>query len=1267
MWAVVALTLTHFSATGLPYAAAQPVSPETAAMMVLDSARRVYNEGKYPFAADRFREFLRQYGGHKDAPAAQYGLALALLESSPKDYPDAIAALQQVVGRQDFADRPFALYYLGAAQRRQGYLALEQAAAKPNEAGNYTNQAKQAFDQALPNFTAAAEAFTTRLQAPPAPPVIPLDPDWAAHARCARCEMLLRLDRHKEAADLAKAFLADKATETSRFRLLATYQLGFASFALKDYLAAGRALSQLVPFQQDFGLHARYLLARTHHLAEERPEATAQYKAVLADFEQQKKAAVEALKNPNALTPDDRTRLDALAKNPPPEFVQRAAFYTAWLLAEAGQYGPALDGFAVLMQYPKSPLTEETQLRQGYCYLQLRNYPAALQALAPLHKHPDLSDRALWWTARATAGAADPLNAQATEQALRSAIELLNRAADRANDLGRTDPEAKLRRGDILLEAGDTQQLAKQYREAVATYQKALAENNNPDRAEETLQRLATALHLNKQFKESDEICVRFEQTYPKSTLLAAVWFRAAENANLTALAAADDPNMRTRRPEVDRLSDEAIRRYQRLLQKYPEYTYVSLARHGLATAFYQRGLYADAITTLSAIAESDWNGDLAGVPYLMADCFLRDLPSETNDALQAAKLIDRAEQAGKLLEKFIAAQGPNPQTANPLTPDALLKLGYCHQRIGALLIDAPERQKRLTLARETYEKLMQQFGQSPAMPVAVFERAKCLALLNDINGAINEFNRFQADPLRSSPVAPLALMRSATLLRTQNRLTDAVNVMAQCRQYEGGLQNDPERSAWVPLIQYEHALAVKESGKLAEARGLFEGITRQFANRPEAANALWRAGQCRREELLATVATARETVSKPGLKPEQLTASIQAIDQSLAGLRQTAEFFKAEAAKLQPPAAGSEAHLRMLYEAAWSYRALAEAEIEAARQKLQAQALEKTLANLRKQQPNQPPPALNPPEIVLTTIPLQPSEQAARDQYNALLAVGRDVTLAARARLELAELLAQRSEHDRALELLAAALQSNPPLELADRIHLRIAVCLLAKNDPQAALGQIQAVQRNAASPLAAEARCLAGEAYAQAKDWNQAIEQLRPFRDQDPFRNLPGLSDRALLRMGQALAEAHRWDESRQTLEALTQRFGQSPWVHEARYGIGWAWQNQNQFDQAANAYAEVTRGTTAQVAAQAQLQMGRCRLLQKRFPEAAKDLLVVPSTYDYAEPSAAALYEAGQAHLEMKQPAEAAKLWQAVTRDYASSRWADSARQRLPAVQN
>lgn len=1238
--------------------------------MVLDSARRAYNEGKCDFAAERFREFLRQYGGHKEAPAAHYGLALSLLELPQRDYNNAIAALQQAVGRQDFAERPFALYHLGAAQRGLGAQAWEQAAAKPNEAGHHRNVAAQHFGEAARSFATAAEAFAGRVKAvAPAKDAKALpvaaapagwsDVEWLARSRCDHCEMLLRLEKFKEAAEAAQGLLADKALEKSRFPEAARYHLGYACFALGDYLAAGRALSQLAPFQQEYGVHARYLLSRTHHMAGERPEAAAGYKALLADYDQQRKAAAEALKNPGALKPEEKSRLETLLKAPP-DYIPRAQFYSALLLAEDGRCGEALEGFnAFIQQYPGNALADEVRLRQGYCQLQVRNFAEAMKVLQPLHNHPQLGDRAMWWFARAQVGAADPANAQAYEQAARAACDMLNRAAERANQLGGSDPEAKVRRGDILLELGDTQQLAKLYREAAATYQRVLAEKTSPDRAEEALQRCCTALHLSGQYKESDDLCRKFEQTYPKSTLLPAVWFRAAENASLPAVAAANDPNMRGRRPEVEKMLDEAIGRYQRLLAKYPEFTYLGLARYGLATAQYHKGQYGEAIATLAAVPDAERTGELGAVNYLVADCQIRLFPPETADAIQAAQMIERAEQAAKLLDKCVAALGKSPQAG-----DALLKLGHCYLRIGMVLADAGEKQKVLTQARQTYERVMQEFGQTPAMPAAVAERARCLALLGDPNGAINELGRFNGDPLRQSPVAPLALVRLSSLMRAQNRLPEAANLMAQCRaQHEGALRSDPERSAWIPLLQYEHALAVKDTGKLAEARGMFEALTKQFAGRPEAANALWRAGQCRREELLVTLAAARAVPMKPGVKPEEIAAATKSIEDGSAGLRQTAEVLKAEAAKA-PAAAGSEATLRMLYETAWCYRALAEAEGEAARQKLQSQALAKVLANLRKAAPNQPLPALNPPEVPLAAVPVPVSEKAAQEHYHALVAAAPRSPLAARVRLELADVQAQRGQNDAALELLAAALEDNPPLELTERIQLRAATCLLAKGDAKTALGRARAVSKNAQSPLAAEARLLEGEVHILNKDWANAITQLVPFRDQGPLQNVPGLSDRALLRLGHAFAQAQRWDESRQACETLVNRFPNSPWLHEGRFGIGWAWQHQNQHDNACNNYVEVTRRSAAEVAARAQLQIGLCRLAQKRYPEAAKELLVVPYTYDYPEHSAAALCEAGQAYLEQKQAGEAAKLWQGVVKDFAASKWAETAKQRLAA---
>ena len=181
------------------------------------------------------------------------------------------------------------------------------------------------------------------------------------------------------------------------------------------------------------------------------------------------------------------------------------------------------------------------------------------------------------------------------------------------------------------------------------------------------------------------------------------------------------------------------------------------------------------------------------------------------------------------------------------------------------------------------------------------------------------------------------------------------------------------------------------------------------------------------------------------------------------------------------------------------------------------------------------------------------------------------------------------------------------------------------------------------------------------------KAIEQLLPFSDKEPFRSMTetGLADRALLRLGHAYAQAGRWEDSRRALETLASRFARSPWIHEARYGIGRAWENQKQYDQAVNAYGEVIRRTAAEAAARAQLQVGLCRMAQRQFPQAAKDLLVVAYTYDYPEYTAQAWCEAGRAYLEMKQPDEAAKLWNRVVKDYSSSRWAKVAGKHLSAL--
>src|SRR4051812_4986906 len=49
------------------FQASAQVNPDQAADMLLNSARKAYNEKNYPFARDRFKEFLTKFGANKNA------------------------------------------------------------------------------------------------------------------------------------------------------------------------------------------------------------------------------------------------------------------------------------------------------------------------------------------------------------------------------------------------------------------------------------------------------------------------------------------------------------------------------------------------------------------------------------------------------------------------------------------------------------------------------------------------------------------------------------------------------------------------------------------------------------------------------------------------------------------------------------------------------------------------------------------------------------------------------------------------------------------------------------------------------------------------------------------------------------------------------------------------------------------------------------------------------------------------------------------------
>ncbi|MBY0461399.1 MAG: tetratricopeptide repeat protein, partial [Gemmataceae bacterium] len=601
-------------------------------------------------------------------------------------------------------------------------------------------------------------------------------------------------------------------------------------------------------------------------------------------------------------------------------------------------------------------------------------------------------------------------------------------------------------------------------------------------------------------------------------------------------------------------------------------------------------------------------------VPYVLADCLIRTAPLKAEDALQDNILREKLAAAAGLLDGFVAANPKAEQAA-----DALLKLGLCHKRLAAQLPAGNERNEGLQKARAALEKLGNDYKQSPLVGNAALERAKVLALQGDKGNAINALRAFNTDPLQKSPVAPLAVVTLATLLREQNQPAEAVKVLAEARQkFEPGLAaGGAAKAEWLALLRFHHGVALLETNKPAEARAAFEQAT-QANSHAVGVEAALKSGQCQVEEVKQKIAAVEKQKQQPNVGPMEIKAFDAQIKQIRSELANVGKAFEQRADQYKQAAPQSEARARMLYDAAWTYRA-AGADPLGAYKKL-------------------------------------------TDEFP-------DLLLAVEARLELAELVAEKKPDD-AIKLLKEALDKEPtdrptPPETIDRVRIRLGIALFDKKDFDGAMGQFDAVGNNDKSPLRGHGLYRAAECLLSLNKTEDAQKKLVIFRDNAAFHNIAGVSDRAVYRLGHTYLQLKQWDAARQAFETVIARYGNNNvWAVDARYGIGWAFQNQGRFDEAASAYAAVTQSARDDRAGRALLQIGLCRSAQSKWREAGEAFAGVYFNYtDLPDLRFPAMVEHARVLVEEKKPDEAAKLLERVLKDAPKdSAWAKAAQERL-----
>ncbi len=231
---------------------------------------------------------------------------------------------------------------------------------------------------------------------------------------------------------------------------------------------------------------------------------------------------------------------------------------------------------------------------------------------------------------------------------------------------------------------------------------------------------------------------------------------------------------------------------------------------------------------------------------------------------------------------------------------------------------------------------------------------------------------------------------------------------------------------------------------------------------------------------------------------------------------------------------------------------------------------------------------------------------------------------------------------------------------EVREQSAYRLSVCAYERGrDAEAGEYFEQFIANFSDSTLLPSAGYFCGEAFFKANRHEKAIVHFARVSEQYPSDAVAGPS---LLRLGECQAALQRWSASERSFAEYLDRFSTSDQAFQAQFGVGWACENQNRYDEAVAAYQKVVSAHQGPTAARAQFQIGECLFAQEKYEEATRELLKVDILYAYPEWSAAALYEAGRCFEKLSKPSEALAQFKAVVEKHPKTRWAELAAPKL-----
>ncbi len=244
----------------------------------------------------------------------------------------------------------------------------------------------------------------------------------------------------------------------------------------------------------------------------------------------------------------------------------------------------------------------------------------------------------------------------------------------------------------------------------------------------------------------------------------------------------------------------------------------------------------------------------------------------------------------------------------------------------------------------------------------------------------------------------------------------------------------------------------------------------------------------------------------------------------------------------------------------------------------------------------------------------LDDPEKPAGPVYRQLLEENPGNDLAPTAAIELASLTTDPSE---SISLLEKWIPKLPEKDTGSRSQasLLLARAYLENGDALQAAKTFESVGESDAARLGA------GEARLRLDENKKAVEHLGKV-------GAGPLKTRALIRLGEAHARLEDWPASTAAYESAQKNNPEESLARQARFGLAWAAQNQNDPQKAIQLYQGILKdGTRDETAARASFQIGECHFAEGDYDQAIKSFIRTEATYPFPEWQARAVLEAGR----------------------------------------